>query len=88
MLYMLIIKKNTCTIKSFMYLNNYYRQSTYLFFRVFFSSVYAMFFYMIIYREKKQGKSIMDKLRWTTLGYHHNWDTKVKTFTLHVPYFH
>ena len=23
---------------------------------------------------------ILEKLRWATLGYHHNWDTKVYTF--------
>lgn len=25
----------------------------------------------------KQDKSVLKKLRWSTLGYHHNWDTKI-----------
>lgn len=33
------------------------------------------------YREKDSGKrepkTLLEKLRWVTLGYHYNWDTKV-----------
>ncbi|XP_046382896.1 nucleic acid dioxygenase ALKBH1 [Ischnura elegans] len=28
-------------------------------------------------RDDEQGSKLMEKLRWATLGYHHNWDTKV-----------
>ena len=28
-----------------------------------------------------KGKSLMEKLRWVTLGYHHNWDTKVTSIS-------
>lgn len=30
------------------------------------------------HRHGRCDKQLMKKLRWTTLGYHHNWDTKVK----------
>jgi len=29
------------------------------------------------YEECQEDDSLVDKLRWSTLGYHHNWDTKV-----------
>ena len=28
------------------------------------------------YQEACQDRSLVDKLRWSTLGYHHDWDTK------------
>ena len=28
------------------------------------------------YQEAGQDRSLVDKLRWSTLGYHHDWDTK------------
>ena len=28
----------------------------------------------------RSDASLVDKLRWSTLGYHHNWDTKVRLF--------
>lgn len=28
------------------------------------------------FREDERGKNLVGKLRWATLGYHHNWDTK------------
>jgi len=28
-------------------------------------------------RDAEKGKTLLQKLRWATLGYHHNWDTKV-----------
>ena len=28
------------------------------------------------YQEARQDRSLVDKLRWSTLGYHHDWDTK------------
>lgn len=30
------------------------------------------------FRNNSYDKALLKKLRWTTLGYHHNWDTKVK----------
>jgi hypothetical protein len=27
---------------------------------------------------KEEEQALMTKLRWCTLGFHHNWDTKVK----------
>lgn len=30
------------------------------------------------HRNTGTNKILLKKLRWTTLGYHHNWDTKVK----------
>lgn len=29
------------------------------------------------FQEAVEDASLLDKLRWSTLGYHHNWDTKV-----------
>lgn len=30
------------------------------------------------YKDGPCNRKLLKKLRWTTLGYHHNWDTKVK----------
>ena len=30
------------------------------------------------WEECQQDASLVDKLRWSTLGYHHDWDTKVR----------
>ena len=30
------------------------------------------------WEESQRDKSLEDKLRWSTLGYHHDWETKVK----------
>lgn len=32
---------------------------------------------MNVFRNGERGKELASKLRWATLGYHHNWDTKV-----------
>ena len=29
------------------------------------------------YEEASREPGVVDKLRWTTLGYHHDWDTKI-----------
>lgn len=29
------------------------------------------------YEESREDTSLVDRLRWSTLGYHHDWDTKV-----------
>ena len=28
------------------------------------------------YEESREDTSLVDRLRWPTLGYHHDWDTK------------
>jgi hypothetical protein len=33
-------------------------------------------------KETQGGKTLFHKLRWATLGYHHNWDTKVKSILI------
>lgn len=35
----------------------------------------------------QKDESILNKLRWATLGYHHNWDTKVNDSDLNKPLF-
>lgn len=32
--------------------------------------------------DDERAHKLLQKLRWATLGYHHNWDTKVNTFTV------
>jgi len=33
---------------------------------------------VVVFSQKdKKEKTLIDKLRWVTLGYHHDWDTKV-----------
>ena len=36
------------------------------------------------YEEAVKDKSVIDKLRWSTLGYHHDWDTKVTRKSLNI----
>jgi len=33
-----------------------------------------------------EKKCLLDKLRWVTLGYHHNWDTKVYSNDMYTPF--
>ncbi|CAL7939500.1 unnamed protein product [Xylocopa violacea] len=35
----------------------------------------------VCFRKSNRGKDLLPKLRWATLGYHHNWDTKVYSET-------
>lgn len=34
----------------------------------------------------KKNKTILNKLRWATLGYHHNWDTKVRLLIFYLQF--
>ncbi len=38
-------------------------------------------FYDLFSSENEQSKSLQKKLRWATMGYHHNWETKVTNLT-------
>ncbi|KAM4542737.1 nucleic acid dioxygenase ALKBH1 isoform 1-T2 [Odontesthes bonariensis] len=35
---------------------------------------------------KRQPKTLLEKLRWVTLGYHYNWDTKTYSANSHTPF--
>jgi len=38
----------------------------------------------VYFRDTEKGKLLLQKLRWATLGYHHNWDTKVNHVKVQV----
>lgn len=31
----------------------------------------------------QKNRIVLSKLRWATLGYHHNWDTKVQQYNIY-----